>query len=517
MGLPMLAFPGGQAKTTTIFYPAPVTTTGRPRPRAARRRRSALVAVAVMGLLLAGCGSSPRSSVAPGPTFPSTPAGVQAQWLFQAVAKLPIPAAALRAHLAPALLGNATPAAIAEVNAGLAMWQQLGLVSTASTQPNSAAFVVSVRGGQRYRIDVTVNAHGLISDMQTQEVAPTASSPASVIPSLAPGWGAQPVTFEAGGVTIHGTYTHPATAAAGTLPAALLIAGYGSATDRNDNDPGQPDRNLLETVANWLSADGVASMRYDKLGSGQTGWGKYAAHPDQAGLGTYEQEAVAALDFLAGQRQVDRARLAVFGHSEGGIYALLLASGLAGPAPTVHAVVLLEPVPMRFLDLVEQSTIASDALALQQGYGTAAQARSQDQAAARMVASLRRTGALPPGMSPGVGVARVFQQPLREAVQIDRYDPAAVAAKLPAHTPVLLTCSNADIEIPAALENHLAAGLAQASAGLDYVHLAGVDHFLKEDISMQVNITRARADYNESLPFSAQLRAALKTFLASNL
>jgi len=43
------------------------------------------------------------------------------------------------------------------------------------------------------------------------------------------------------------------------------------------------------------------------------------------------------------------------------------------------------------------------------------------------------------------------------------------------------------------------------------VHLDGVDHFLKEDI------TGISADYNESLPFSVQLRAALKTFLASNL
>jgi uncharacterized protein len=467
-----------------------------------------------MGLLLAGCSSSPPSSAGPGPTFPSTPAGVQAQWLFQAVGKLPISAAALHAHIAPVLLGNMTPA---EVNANFAKWQQLSLVSATSRQPNSAEFVVSVRGGQRYRTNVTVDAHGLISNMQTQEVAPTASSPASVIPALAPGWVAQPVTFEAGGVTIHGTYTHPGGAAAGTLPAALLIAGYGSATDRNDNDPGQPDRNLLQAVANWLSADGVASLRYDKLGSGQTGWGKYAAHHQQAGLGTYEQEAAAALDFLAGQPQVDPARLAVFGHSEGGIYALLLASGLAGPAPKVRAVVLLEPVPMRFFDLIEQSTIASDTVAIQQGYDTAAQAQSQEQAVARMVASLRRTGTLPPGMSPGVGPARVFQQPLREAVQIDRYDPAAVAAKLPAHTPVLLTCSNADIEVPSALEDHLAAGLAHASARLDYVHLVGVDHFLKEDISMQVDISRARADYNESLPFSAQLRAALKTFLASNL
>ena len=231
--------------------------------------------------------------------------------------------------------------------------------------------------------------------------------------------------------------------------------------------------------------------------------------PSRPGSGPYEQETAAALDFLAGQRQVDRARLAVFGHSEGGIYALLLASGLAGPAPKVRAVVLLEPVPMRFLDLIEQSATASLTRQVMQGYITAAQAKSTEQAFARMVASLRRTGALPPGLQPGVGLAYTFQRPLREAVQIDRYDPAAVAATLPAHTPVLLTCSNADGAIGSALVDHLAAGLTQDSAKLDFVHLDGVDHFLKQDI------TQNTADYNESLPFSAQLRAALKTFLAS--
>ena len=507
MWLPKLAFPGCRAKAAAICDPAPATTTGRLRPGAARWRRSALVAVAVTGLLLAGCGSAHPSSAPPGPAFPSTPAGVQAQWFFQAAGRLPIPAAAIRTHFAPAFLRQLPPDA---VNVLLSGAGQLGLVSVASTRPNSAVFVISIRGGQRFRIDVTVDAHGLIDGIATQEVAPTAS-PASMIPALAPGWAAQPVTFEAGGVTIHGTYTHPGSAAAGTLPAALLIAAYGSSTDRNDNAPGQPDRNTLEAVASWLSADGVASLRYDKLGSGQTGWGRYAAHPERAGLGTYEQEAVAALDFLAGQRQVDRTRLAVFGHSEGGVYALLLASGLTGPAPKVRAVVLLEPVPMRFLDLIEQSAIASLRRQVVQGYITAAQASSTGQAFARMITSLRRTATLSPGLSPGVGLASVFQQPLGEAMQIDRYDPAAVAAKLPVHTPVLLTCSNADGAIGCALVDHLAAGLTQDSARLDYVHLDGVDHFLKQDI------TQNTADYNESLPFSAQLRAALKTFLAGNL
>jgi hypothetical protein len=264
-------------------------------------------------------------------------------------------------------------------------------------------------------------------------------------------------------------------------------------------------------VASWLSADGVASLRYDKLGSGQTRWGRYAAHPGRAGIGPYEQEAVAALRFLAGQRQVDRARLAVFGHSEGGIYALLLASGLAGHAPKVRAVGLLEPVPIRFLDLLEQSSIASIASLVQQGQIKAAQAHSLEQALTRAVTSLRRTGTLPAGL-PG-GVAGTFRGngTLLELTQIDRYDPAVVAAKLPARTAVLLTCSNADGYFGCAQVGHLAAGLSKAPARLDFVHLNGVDHFLKEDI------TKNPAAFNQSLPFSAQLRAALKTFLASNL
>ena len=469
------------------------------------RLRFVAVAVAVM-VALAGCGSSARPSPGSVPAFPGTAAGAQARWLFQALGRLPISDAAIRAHFAPALLAKGPPAFI---NARLAGAGQLRLVSVTSTRPNFVQFVMSVRGAQRFRISLPVDTHGRIDNLQAQELAPTAS-PASVLPALAQGWAAQPVTFEAGGVTIHGTYTHPSSAAAGTVPAAVLIGGSGTATDRNDNAPGQPNRNTLEAVASWLSADGVASLRYDKLGSGQTGWGRYAAHPGRAGIRPYEQEAVAALKNLARQPQTDRARLAVFGHSEGGIYALLLASGLAGHAPKVRAVGLLEPVPIRFLDLLGQSSIASIASLVQQGQIKAAQAHSFGQALTQAVTSLRRTGTLPAGLP--AGVAGTFSgngTPL-ELAQIDRFDPAAVAAGLPAHTAVLLTCSNADGYFGCAEVDHLAAGLTKASARLDFVHLNGVDHFLKEDI------TKNPAAFNQPLPFSAQLRAALKTFLASS-
>jgi acetyl esterase/lipase len=421
--------------------------------------------------------------------------------------RMPIPGAAIRAHFAPTFLAQNSPA---YVNARLAGAGQLRLVSVTSEGPNLVVFVMSVRGAQRFRVELPVDARGRITNIVPQELAPTAS-PASMLPALAPGWVAQPVTFQAGGVTVHGTYTHPRSAAAGTLPAAVLLAGAGLTTDRNGNAAGQPDRDTLEAVANWLSADGVASLRYDKLGSGQTGLGRYAAHPGLVGIRPYEQEAVAALNFLARQPQADRARLAVFGHSEGGIYALLLASGLAPHAPKVHAVGLLEPVPIRFLDLIEQSSIATLALEAHTGQITAAQAHSRQQVIARAVASLRRSGTLPAGLPDGVAATFHGNGTPLELSQISRYDPAAVAAKLPATTHVLLTCSNADGYFGCAEVNRVAAGLSKASARFDYVHLNGVDHVLKEDI------TKSPATFGQPLPFSAQLRAALKTFLASNL
>ena len=137
--------------------------------------RQAAVAAAAIVVVLAGCGGSQQSSAAPGPAFPSTPAGVQAQWLFQAIGTWPIPDAALRAHFAAAYLAKNPPAAF---NTLLAEFKRLSLVSVTSTRPDSEAFVMSVRGAQRFRVDLTLDAHGLIGTLTTQELPPTAS-PAS--------------------------------------------------------------------------------------------------------------------------------------------------------------------------------------------------------------------------------------------------------------------------------------------------------------------------------------------------
>jgi pimeloyl-ACP methyl ester carboxylesterase len=455
-----------------------------------------IVAFAVVSVL-AGCGGSHPATTTSTSTgaFPSTPAGAQARWLLQAAASLPISNAAARAHFSQTYLAHNRTAAI---NSLLAVMQPLRLVSVKSSQPNSLVFVATVRGAQPFQITLGVDARGLIASASILPRTPTAS-PASVVPPLAAGWEAQPVSFEAGGVRIYGTYTHPSSAAAGVIPGALLLGGSGTVTDRNDNSPQQPTRNLLEAVANWLSADGVASLRYDKMGSGQTGWGRYASHPERVGLKIYEQESTAALSLLAGQRHVDRARLAVIGHSQGGVYALLLATGLAGHAPKVQAVVLLEPLPDRQLNVAMPSP------------GTIPV--NLRHALARAIASLRRTGTLPSGLP--AEVVKSFTPSNSgthlEVSELERYDPSVLAAKLAPQTPVLLTCSNFDDKFDCANEDRLAAGLAKAHAKLDYLHLDRVNHFLKEDI------TGNPAAYSQALPFSNQLHSELQRFLSSGL
>ena len=113
----------------------------------------------------------------------------------------------------------------------------------------------------------------------------TARSMRAISASDTPGtpWVDQPVSFQAGGLTVYATYRHPA-AATSPMPAVLLIAGSGP-TDRNGNSALLPGPvGTLQAVADWLSADGVASLRYDKLGSGQTGLGPYVGHPSGIGI-----------------------------------------------------------------------------------------------------------------------------------------------------------------------------------------------------------------------------------------
>jgi uncharacterized protein len=366
---------------------------------------------------------------------------------------------------------------------------------------------------------LAVTGLGLVSACGQAGTAATASRPSTPVTSTAAAprtaWVDQPVSFQAGGLTVYATYRHPATGTS-RRSAVLLIAGSGP-TDRNGNSALLPAPiGTLQAIAGWLSADGVASLRYDKLGSGQTGLGPYASRPAAIGIGPFEQEAAAALRFLARQPGVDPARLGVIGHSEGALFALLLADGTdprgsgSGPLPSVHALGLLEPLSERYLDVIADQVGAQAAAAQHAGQVTAGQASSLTRAFAAGVAQLRATGTVPPGLPAELSSVLNPANALFLA-QADRYDPAQLAARLAPGLPVLVTCSTADLQVTCGEVRHLRAGLARAPADVDFVRLTGADHVLKQDP------TGSAAGYTKPLPFSPQLQQVLRAFVEQHL
>ncbi|MBF9221824.1 alpha/beta fold hydrolase [Hymenobacter ruricola] len=155
------------------------------------------------------------------------------------------------------------------------------------------------------------------------------------------------VTFrnEKAGVTLAGTYTVPADK--GPFPAVVLLTGSGP-EDRNETIFGhQP----FAVLADYLTRHGVAVLRFDDRGVGQSGG-------TQQGLTSadYTTDAQAALTWLRAQPGIRKNQVGALGHSEGGTAAIGAAIQPAGPD---------------FLVLLAAPGIAGDELIVQQVLGLA--------------------------------------------------------------------------------------------------------------------------------------------------
>jgi uncharacterized protein len=145
----------------------------------------------------------------------------------------------------------------------------------------------------------------------------------------------QQLTFPArDAVTLAGTLELPD--GDGPHPGALLIVGSGE-VDRDSDHP-KMALGVTRDLADGLARAGIASLRYDKRGVGESG-GSYLTTT----FGDARDDAAAALDALRAQPAIDAGRVLVIGHSEGAIHATSLAAAdpglaglglLAGPATT---------------------------------------------------------------------------------------------------------------------------------------------------------------------------------------
>jgi len=134
------------------------------------------------------------------------------------------------------------------------------------------------------------------------------------------------VSFQNGEQKLVGTLTIPKAGAA-PFPAVVIISGSGP----QDRD-GSVVANLYRLVAEHLSANGVAALRVDDRGVGKS-------IPLQKGTSYRDliNDSKAAFEFLVKRPDIDRRKIAMAGHSEGALTALVIAA----EDPRVAAIILL--------------------------------------------------------------------------------------------------------------------------------------------------------------------------------
>ena len=125
------------------------------------------------------------------------------------------------------------------------------------------------------------------------------------------------VKIPSNGFSLAGTLSRPAETSAPRLPAVVLVGGSGPA-DRDSVAFGIP---ILGQLAGALADAGFIVVRYDKRGIGQSG-----GRAESASLTDYADDVRAAVKVLADRKDVDPKRIAVAGHSEGGLVALMAAA-----------------------------------------------------------------------------------------------------------------------------------------------------------------------------------------------
>jgi pimeloyl-ACP methyl ester carboxylesterase len=126
------------------------------------------------------------------------------------------------------------------------------------------------------------------------------------------------VSIPANGFDLAGTLTEPQTVAGRLRYPAVLLVGGMSPADRDEPIAGIP---VFAQLAGALADSGHIALRYDRRGAGQSG-----GRTDTATLSDYADDAVAAIRWLAHRDDVDKRRIVVLGHMDGGPVALLAAA-----------------------------------------------------------------------------------------------------------------------------------------------------------------------------------------------
>ncbi|MFL6374734.1 MAG: alpha/beta hydrolase [Pyrinomonadaceae bacterium] len=269
------------------------------------------------------------------------------------------------------------------------------------------------------------------------------------------------------------------------VPVVLIIAGSGP-TDRNGNSPLLPGpNNAYKLLADELAKNGIASLRTDKRGVGES---RMIAQQKESDLKfeTYIDDAVLWTKQLRADKRFSTITIA--GHSEGSLIGMVAAAksgadsyiSIAGAGRRIDKILLEQLKPAYTPELYTATEKILNELLV---------GRTVDPVAQPELASLFR-----PSVQPYM-------------ISWLKYDPAVEIAKL--SIPVLILQGKTDVQISVADAELLAK--AQPKAKL--VLLDDVNHMLKYAIRDQASQMKAYSD--PSVPIDKTLAAEVVTFVRS--
>lgn len=250
--------------------------------------------------------------------------------------------------------------------------------------------------------------------------------------------------------TLYGTLVLPDDSPAET--AVLIIAGSGP-TDRDCNSKLGMRTNAFRYLADALEEAGIASLRYDKRGIGQSVYDD----PERLKEVVFEDfvaDAAAWVDYLAGEGY---RKIVLLGHSEGALIALCAAQG----NERISAVIEVAGAG-RSLDFILQGQLAGQ-LALADP-GLYVQATG-------IIDRLRAGKRVDEVPQPLASLFHPSVQPF--LISAFRYDPCRLVAAL--EIPVLIVQGDNDLQVPVAEADALAAAQPRARK----VIVKGMAHTLK--------------------------------------
>jgi len=289
------------------------------------------------------------------------------------------------------------------------------------------------------------------------------------------------VRILANGFSLAGTVSKPAAPAKGPFPAVVLTGGAGL-TDRDELVAGIP---ILGQLAGGLADAGFLVVRYDKRGIGQSG-----GRPEGVTLADHAEDQRAAVKYLTSRKDVDGRRIAVVGHSEGGLVSLMTAAA----EKRVDAVVLLATNGVSGSDLVLQ----------QQQHALSRMNISDVEKQARIAMQKRINEAAITGKGLDGFTAAVRQQIDNVEFQnLLATDPATLMSRV--RQPILVVQGELDTQVAPSNADRLAelAKARKPPLPADVVKVPGVNHLLAMSVT-------GEADEYEKLPLK-QISPAVST------